>query len=255
MGETFFLDPAACPTINTVRSEYDLAPIRHISQWWHSPQCILGFFPAWYAPPQPDWPRQFVQCDFPLWDELAEEALAPEIEDFLQAGEPPLVFTPGSANLFGSAFFRAAAESCRLLGRRGMLCSRFGHHVPSTLPPGVQHFDYVPFSRLLPRAAAVIHHGGIGTTSQSLAAGIPQLIMPISHDQPDNAYRVRQLGVGDVVWPRRFNPSVVARTLSQLLSDPEVPRVGRQIADRIRGVDPYQKAIQAIEQFAADQRK
>jgi len=90
------------------------------------------------------------------------------------------------------------------------------------LPPHALHAAYAPFSRVLPRAAAVVHHGGIGTCAQGLAAGIPQLLMPMAFDQPDNAMRLRRLGVGDWVVPRRFTASRVARSLEQLLADETV---------------------------------
>ena len=72
-------------------------------------------------------------------------------------------------------------------GRRGLLLSRHREHIPRTLPSDVRHVEYAPFSELLPRCAALVHHGGIGTSAQALAAGVPQLIMPMGHDQPDNS--------------------------------------------------------------------
>jgi UDP:flavonoid glycosyltransferase YjiC (YdhE family) len=96
-------------------------------------------------------------------------------------------------------------DACRRLGRRGLLLSRYRDQLPADLPPGVRHFDYVPLSRVLPRAAALVSHGGIGTLSQALAAGIPQLIMPLGFDQFDNAARLGRLGVAATLTPR---PSV-----------------------------------------------
>ena len=133
--------------------------------------CCL--FPEWFAPPQPDWPNNLVQTGFPLWDERTDAGLAPEVKEFLDAGEPPIVFTPGSANIFGKRFFGAAIEACQRLGHRGILLTRFPEQIPDRLPSGVRHFDYIPFSLLPPKAAALVHHGGIGTTAQALAAGSP----------------------------------------------------------------------------------
>src|SRR5262249_16894786 len=137
-------------------------------------------------------------------------------------GPPPVVFTAGSAMRQGHAFFAAAAEACRLMGRRGLLVTRYPEQLPSPLPEGVGHCRYMPFSQLLARSAALVHHGGIGTTAQAFAAGVPQLVMPMSHDQPDNAARVVRLGVGRSLPPRRFKAPAVARLLGELLSSPEV---------------------------------
>jgi rhamnosyltransferase subunit B len=63
------------------------------------------------------------------------------------------------------------------------------------LPEGAHHVAYAPFSSLLPRLSLLIHHGGIGTSAQTLAAGIPQIVVPFAHDQFDNAARLRRLGV------------------------------------------------------------
>ncbi len=86
----------------------------------------------------------------------------------------------------------------------------------------VRAFNYVPFSKVLPRAAALVHHGGIGTTAQALAAGVPQLVVPFAHDQPDNAARVRRLGVGDFLLPRRYRVGVVLQSLRRLLASSTV---------------------------------
>ena len=135
----------------------------------------------------------------------------------------------------GHEFFDAAAEACRLLGRRGLLLTRHTEHLPATLPPGVIHVPYAPFSELLPRCAALVHHGGIGTTAQALAAGVPQLVMPMSHDQPDNAERLRKLGVGDEVSVKKFRAPAVAAKLRGLIESDEVARRCAEVAARFVG--------------------
>src|SRR5487761_1722560 len=209
--------------LNAFRATIGLGPMKGILSGWHnSPQRVLGLFPAWFAAPQPDWPKQTVLAGFPLYDERGVTPLSAELLRFLDSGEPPLGFTPGSAMLHGGEFFSAAAEACVLLGRRGLLLTRFGEQVPAELPAGVRHFAYAPFSQLLPRAAALVHHGGIGTLSQGFAAGVPQLVMPMSFDQPDNAARMRRLGAGSALSRKRFQSQQVAGALSRLLGSPEV---------------------------------
>ncbi len=126
---------------------------------------------------------------FPLYDERGL-AHPPDPVEVSRSGAPPVVFTPGSAMKQGQGFFAAAVDACSKSGRRGMLLTRFPEQVPPPLPDGIRHFKYVPFSQVFPRAAAVVHHGGIGTTAKALAAGAPQLIMHMAHDQPDNAAHV-----------------------------------------------------------------
>ena len=248
MGDVLVIDRVVAPVTNAVRAELGLPPVRRLlDQWWHSPERIIGLFPPWFAPPQPDWPPQLRLTGFPLFDERGLTEVPPEVMAFLDQG-PPLIFTAGSAMRQGQAFFAAAADTCRLLGRRGLLLTRYPEQLPPTLPDGVRHCAYIPFSQVLPRAAALVHHGGIGTTAQALAAGIPQLVMPMSYDQPDNAARVERLGVGLSIAPRRFKPPAVARRLEELLSSPTVPARCSEVALKFQGADPIDDACRLIEE-------
>ena len=216
------IDGELAGQINAVRAELGLRePVRGIMRdWWISRERVLALFPDWFAPRRRDWPAQTVLTRFPPFD--GDFPLDAEAEAFLGDGPPPVLFTPGSANMWGKAFFEAAAGACAKLGLRGMLVSGYPEQVPAALPPGVRRFDRLPFSRVFPRCAAVVHHGGIGTLAQGLAAGVPQLVMPMAHDQPDNAQRLQRLGVGDYLLPKRFHVDAVTAKLHTLLGSAEV---------------------------------
>jgi UDP:flavonoid glycosyltransferase YjiC (YdhE family) len=143
------------------------------------------------------------------------------LERFLDAGSPPILFTPGSANQTAARFFRAAVDASLRLGRRALLLTRFPGHLPP-LPATVHHEPFVPLAQVLPRCAALVSHGGIGTLAQGLSAGVPQLTMPMGFDQPDNATRLNRLGVGRWVVPSAFQGARVASELAGLLDDPAV---------------------------------
>jgi UDP:flavonoid glycosyltransferase YjiC (YdhE family) len=207
----------------------------------------VALFPDWFAAKQPDWPTQTVLTGFPLYSEQGITPLSEELEDFLSAGAPPIAFTPGSANIFGGRFFQAAAEACRILGKRGLLLTRFAEQVPTILPENVRHFDFAPFTELLPRCEALVHHGGIGSLSQAMAAGIPQVIMPMGFDQIDNAYRVKRLNAGDLLFPSRFDGSRLASVLGNLLGDPKTALACKQLSRRISQVDSLDVACDVIE--------
>jgi UDP:flavonoid glycosyltransferase YjiC (YdhE family) len=251
LGDTLVVDPVLRRPVNDFRAGLGLPPARRFfDQWWHSPQRVLGLFPEWFGPPQPDWPPQVRLTGFPLYDERDVQEIPEEVIRFLEAGEPPVVFTPGSAMAHGRDFFAAAVEGCRLLGRRGLLLTRFPEQVPADLPDGVRHFAYVPFSQVLPRAAALVHHGGIGTTAQALAAGVPHLVMPMAHDQPDNAARVCRLGVAMTLRRKDFRGPIVAQALEQLLGSKEVATNCRTIATRLKGSRAIEQTCGAIEELA-----
>jgi UDP:flavonoid glycosyltransferase YjiC (YdhE family) len=251
IGERLAIDRVVCPSLNAFRAELGLAPIRRITRWWHSPRQTIGLFPEWFAPPQADWPANTSLTDFPLWDERQGEHWPDDVERFLAAGEPPLAFTPGSANVFGANFFRAAAEASRQLNRRAILLTRFAEQLPAELPERVVHFPYVPFSQLLPRAAATIHHGGVGSTAQGFAAATPQLLMPLAHDQFDNAERVRRLGVGDSLPAKAFTAERLAKKLSGILASDSVARACREVASRLKNRDGAARAAEMIERQAS----
>ena len=234
--------------INPHRRSLGLPPARRItSQWWHSPTCVIGMFPDWFAPVQPDWPPQLRLTGFPLYDERSSAATSPEIARFLDNGEPPVVFVAGSGNRHAAQFFRVAVDACRRLGRRGLLLTPHRAQLPSTLPPSVDHFDYVPLTEVLPRAAALVHHGGVGSAAQALAAGIPHLVRPMAFDQPDNADRLRELGVARILPPVRFLVKAVTRQLEQLLGSAAVAARCRLMANRLHNVDALSKTCDIVE--------
>lgn len=237
--------------INALRKDLDLPPVsRVMHEWYFSPQLVLGLFPAWFGPPQPDWPPNTRVTGFPLWDEAVVELPAP-VTEFLLAGTPPIVFTPGSAKTDAAWFFAAAVEACQNLNRRGILLSRYLNQIPQQLPPGVVHFSFVPFSQLLPHAAAFVHHGGIGSCGQGLAGGVPQIIMPMAYDQLDNAVRLQRLGVADVLPPKKFTGENLTRVLSKLLSTPSVAERAQHWAAEMKQYDALVETSVELERLGS----
>ena len=244
-------DHALAPAVNGLRAEFGLPPVRNIvREWWHSRRRVIGLFPDWYAAVQPDWPPQTRLTGFPLYDEGDATPLPPELDAWLDAGDRPVVFAAGTANRQAARFFQAGADACRRLGRRGLLLSRFAGQIPDSLPPRVRHAEYAPFGSLLPRAAAIAHHGGIGTAAQALRAGCPQLVMPMAFDQPDNAVRLERLGVGRYLRPSRFTGLAAARELDALLGSDDTARACRAVAGRFDGIDPVARTCDLIEAAA-----
>lgn len=253
LGERLVLDKSVGEALNTWRRELHLPPIKGCVRWWNSDHGVLCMFPAWYAPPQSDWPAKLVQTDFPLWNFAADAPLDANVQQFLRKDDPPLVFTPGSANIHGKRFFQNAIEACQLLHRRGVLLTNFPEQLPDMLPSTIAHFDYVPLDQLLPQAALFVHHGGIGSTSQAMLAGIPQLLMPMAHDQFDNAARVRKLQLGSslATEPRSGRP--LADAIQQLLNSDAVQRACREAQARLAKRDGISAAAATLEQWFVTQ--
>lgn len=224
-ADKLFFDRVLRRKTNAYRREHGLDPVsRLFHHWIHSPDLTLGLFPEWYGDPQPDWPPSAITGGFPLFDEGDKRPQPEGLDEFIEAGDPPIVFTPGTAMRHARRFFEASVEAARRLGRRAILLSHFPEQIPDPLPQSVRYYDYVPLSRVLPRAAALVYHGGIGTASQALAAGTPHLVAPLSYDQPDNAARLRRLGVGRTLLPMFYTPGRAAARLRWLLESDSVKR-------------------------------
>ncbi|MCB9136074.1 MAG: glycosyltransferase family 1 protein [Anaerolineales bacterium] len=245
--EKMVVDPIMAPTLNAYRTELGLPPVsRLFGRWMHSPHKVLCLFPDWFAPTQPDWPPNLTHAGFV--DYQPEDApLTPEIETFLAQGDAPLVFTPGSAMQQGERFFRAAIEATQQLGKRAILLTRFREHLPAKLPAGFLHVEWVQLGRLLPFATGLVNHGGIGTMAQALKAGIPQLIVPFAHDQPDNANRLKALGIADRLDPGKFTTGRAVEKL-QGLTDPVVRARCAGYAEKVDFEASLKVACQVIDE-------
>ena len=234
-AERHVMDPVLGPSVNGLRRELGLKPITRIfGAWRHSPERLLLAFPEWFAH-APDWPAVAVHTGFPHFDQGQGRAASPELKAFLDAGSPPVVVSFGTAMRQAREPIAAAVAACAALGRRVLILAKSGAQIPTPLPPHAFHADYAPFGEILPHAACLIHHGGIGTSAQALRAALPQLIRPMAFDQHDNAARLRKLGVARSVPVRDFNTNRVASTLAELLRSREVQAACGEAALRARG--------------------
>ena len=247
-ADTLFFDRFLRAPTNAFRAEHGLPPVRRLfHQWIHSPDLTLGLFPEWYGAPQPDWPASAVTAGFPLFDEADERPQPAGLDGFLEAGDPPVVVTPGTAMRHAKSFFEKSLQAAEMLGRRAILLSHFPEQLPAALPATARAYDYVPLSRVLPRAAALVYHGGIGTASQALAAGTPHLVVPHSYDQPDNAARLQRLGVGRTIFPQFYTPGRAAKQLRRLLESEPVRRSCLRWKEEIARQDALSEICRRIE--------
>ena len=245
-------DTHARPWIKKACAAAGVPPPRSIfKEWWHSPDGVLLLFPEWFAAPQPDWPAHVFQHTFPLEDLAAERPLSPELRRFLAEGEKPIVFTPGSANIQAHLFFDSAFKAITRLGKRAVFVTRDLSQLPPNLPPSIATVEYAPFSTLLRHASAFVHHGGIGTLSQGFAAGVPQLLMPMAHDQPDNENRLHRLGAGFGLVPKKFTPERVAAALEKLTSDAGIREAVQRCQKRIENRPNADETVRWLEARAA----
>lgn len=236
------------------RAELGLPATDAIAQFegQHSPRLNLALFSRVLAAPQPDWPANTVVCGFPRYDGAALDARThSELEAFLAAGKPPIVFGLGSsAVMVAGGFWRAAIGAARRLDQRAILLTGSPPETLGPVPPAVKIFQYLPYSAVFPRAAAIVHQGGIGTLAQALAAGRPQLVVPVAFDQPDNARRTVALGIARSIPFRKATAGAMTRELAALFAAPGYAARAREIGAAAAREDGARVAADALENAA-----
>jgi UDP:flavonoid glycosyltransferase YjiC (YdhE family) len=246
--------------VNELRASVGLKPstAHPLFEAQHSPSLVLALFSRVLAEPQPDWPPQTRITGFPFYDRRdlpgdddESGGLSPELAGFLDAGEPPIVFTLGSSAIWvAKDFYRESIAAARALGRRALLL--IGHErnrLPEPLPEGVAAFEYAPYGEVLPRASVVVHQGGVGTTGQTLRSGRPALVVPFSHDQFDNGGRVARLGCGRTLARSRYNAASATRELRAILGDENYKIRAAETGRRVQAEDGAVAACDAIEEI------
>ena len=240
----------AAPT-DRLREGLGLGPGGHpFFEGQHSPALVLALFSRVLTEKQPDFPPQTVITGFPFYDGPPGHPVDRELLRFLDAGEPPIVFTLGSSAVWiADDFYTTAIAAVRALGRRAILLA--GDQIPALrsagLPDTIAAFEYAPHSVVMPRGSAIVHQGGVGTTGQALRAGRPQLVVPFGQDQPDNARRCVRLGVARTISRAAFRRDRVAAELSQLFEDGRYGLRAGEVAAIVRSEEGTRTACDEVE--------
>jgi rhamnosyltransferase subunit B len=233
-----FIDPAPLPDLNAARQALGLAPVPHFMPHLQTvADQSITLFPDWYAQTAPDWPQPLLRGSFPLFEPPGETELPAAVQTFLAAGPAPVAVTQGTFQRHGGPLLTQVVQAARALGRRTVVLAADREQLP--LPPAADLLwqPYLPLQSLLPHCAALVHHGGIGTTAEALRAAVPQLVLPWAFDQFDNAQRVRALGVGQTLPSRRLRDDPLRQTLGLLLESSTVAAACQDAAARLRA-DP-----------------
>ncbi|RKE38111.1 rhamnosyltransferase subunit B [Paraburkholderia sp. BL23I1N1] len=252
------LDKVCGPALNALRAELGLAAVRRIfGEWLHSTDGVLCLFPDWFAQAQPDWPAPRCLGGFPLFNDTSVPESDPQLDDFLAAGERPVVFTAGSTLIDQERYANAVSAALMEGGLRGILLTPDAPRIEAASAAdrranaqgALLKRRYVPLQTLLPRCRALVHHGGIGTAALAYAAGIPQVLTPFAHDQFDNAQRVVESGCG-VRLDKPLQPQALARALRHVLGSPSIATQCGRVQDRLgASPDGCKTAARYIEGF------
>ena len=237
--------------IKQLRRELGLTPAKApLFKGRNSPRLVLALFSRVLAEPQPDWAANTRVTGFPFYDENGS-TLNPELEQFLDGGEPPIVFTLGSSAVWDAgSFYVESIAAARKLGKRAVLLigSDPLNQLFEPLPENIIAAGYAPYAKIFPRASVIVHQGGVGTTGQALRAGKPMLVMPYGSDQYDNGARIERLGVGHTIMRKRYTADRVAARLKQLFDNPVYIARAADLGRQVQVENGVRVACDAIEE-------
>jgi UDP:flavonoid glycosyltransferase YjiC (YdhE family) len=234
--------------VDELRAVLGLPPVDDWGRWLRSADVHIGLWPSWFDDAGEPAPDGVALTGFVLNDEAESGELPADVEALLDPHRPPVLITGGSGQLIHGDWYRVAVRACAAVGRPAILVCRHRELVPADLPPGVHWFPALPFATLMPRTAAVVHHGGVLTGARAVASGTPQLVLAHGIDRPDNASRMRRVGVGEWLPAARWDPADAAALLRRLLDDPGYRRRARDLA---ASVDARAGAAQACDRLEA----
>jgi UDP:flavonoid glycosyltransferase YjiC (YdhE family) len=210
-----------------------------------SPHGTAALFSSQLTAPRPDWPQGVRITGHIPYSGATQSRLPDAVCHFLDAGSEPIVFVMGSWSAMSAAFFTESADACRRLGRRGLIVA-----------PGIDGLDfgpdvlvtgYLPVDLLFGRAAAIVHHGGMGTLQHAMLAGKVMVVVPHFLDQFGNAWLACRLGTARALQPARYRGATAAAALHALLSDAAAHRRAGAVAAQMRAEDGVAQACAFVE--------
>ena len=211
---------------------------------------LFGFSPS-VIPPPADWSAEDHITGYWFLDPPNDWTPPPDLLNFLQAGRPPVYIG------FGSMGSRKPAETTDLIlqalaktGQRAILLSGWGGMQKTDLPASVFMVDSIPHAWLFPRVAAVVHHGGAGTTAAGLRAGVPSIVIPFTTEQAFWGQRIHNLGVGSAPIPRsKLTVDRLAQAIQEVVTNTAMCQRAADLGSKIQAEDGVANAVEIIQQM------
>lgn len=217
----------------------------------HSPQGVLAMFPELWGKPQSDWPSPCAQTGAALYQPQQRQPLPPQLQEFLQSGKPPILFTLGaSSGKDAGRFYSQSLKAAEKLTQRALfLTGGERHDLPQQLPNWAMQYEYIDYTTVFPHAKLIAHAGGIGTAVLALLAGKPQLLVPSAHDQLDNSERLARQGLGLVIRKPAYNSRKAAVTINRILKDTALQQNAAAFKDNKDIAAGAEQAARAVLEF------
>ncbi len=225
---------------------------------YFSPYGTLALFHSSFAAPQKDWPANTFQIGFPLYGD-PDITISDTVSDFLKQGEAPVVFTLGTAVVeMKIDFFKIAYEAVKKTKVRAIfLIGNNSGHITDEMSADEQICisGYESYPLLFPECSAIVHQCGIGTTSQALYSGKPQILIPFAHDQPDNAHKVKKLGCGVIVFAKQLGVEKLVKAINEIVRDRKYKDNAAKYRSELMGNDFEENFMNAIDKIFDNGKK
>ena len=210
---------------------------------------VLYGYSSYVLPRPNDWADNYDVTGYWFLDEPKDWTPPSDLVEFLDAGEPPVYIGFGSMQSRNpEEAGQIALEALAISGQRGVIASGWGGLKAADVPKTVHVISSIPHSWLFPRMAAVVHHGGAGTTAAGLRAGVPSIIVPFMGDQPFWGQRVVNLGVGPKPIPRKkLNSKLLGEAIVEAMSNTEMRRKAKDLGENIRAENGVTNAVAIIQ--------
>jgi sterol 3beta-glucosyltransferase len=214
----------------------------------HREPILYGWSPS-VLPQPPDWGGWLHTTGYWFLEQSSGWQAPEELADFLDSGPPPVFVGFGSMNNIGPERLTAIVlQALERTGQRGILATGWGGIGYADLPDTIFRVEDVPHDWLFEQVKATIHHGGAGTTSASLRAGIPTIVVPFFADQPFWGWRVAELGVGpEPISPRSLGVEQLANAIRRTTSDRDMQSRAAAMGRRIRRENGIERAVEAFD--------
>jgi UDP:flavonoid glycosyltransferase YjiC (YdhE family) len=218
---------------------------------------MLGAYSPSVIPHPADWPESAHVNGYFFLDSAADWQPSPELKAFLEAGDPPVYIGFGSmANRNPEQFARLILEALVKSGQRGLLLTGWGGLKAESIPNTVFVLDSAPHSWLFPHMAAVVHHGGAGTTAEGLRAGVPSIIIPFVFDQSFWGARIKALGLGPApILQKNLTADRLASAIRTSVTDPDIRQRAKMMREAIRNENGVDNAVKLIQHCFSDLRQ
>ncbi|MEN2773557.1 condensation domain-containing protein [Acetivibrio clariflavus] len=237
--------------IISIRKELGLHSEYSWEKWWKSAERNIGLWPDWFEAEKSDSINSdsiYIERVGFVVDSSEFCDIPDDVKSLINDKEKPILINSSSSSLFiNSDFFESSIKACEVLGQKAIIVGRHKEFMPANLPKGIYYFSHLPFGYLMTEAKAIIHHGGIGTSAQALASGLPQLVLAGGVDRPDNAMCLKRLGVGEYLLPPQWNYKCVMESLQRIITSKTVKEACLSVAEKMKKDNPIASICNIID--------